>query len=429
MKTSTLLISILSAADIAAAEKFVVGPPGFAQSIGLNVTEPEHHPQLAARQAKGGGSGRTVVLKNRTPQIKGSKSVKIRYGPFTVRGGGANGGEGMIWNQPTPKIAKPCSSCMIVAMNAGLEYMDGKDANTDSLMWLHHMVLFNIGKGLTDATCRGLGLPHMIVGTSVANSERIFSSGNERTPVFFNPPWENTTNIGYPVYPADRFGLITDLMNMNPGSKTVYLVMYYDYVEGHPTNFREIKPVWFDVAQCGISEVNGRTAGSKFTVSAAPWTANFNGDILQAGGHLHDGGAAVDLVVDGRTVCTSTSVYGTDAEIMNRARAIIRGEVPPLPAGVSSGSTPAAKAAKSKGHHDIRHIMSMGICDPLVKDPKGLPVVPFKITRVKTGQRWVLKAHYDYKTHPGMKKGNTNNMQSVMGIAIMFVKTDGKRSH
>jgi hypothetical protein len=50
------------------------------------------------------------------------------------------------------------------------------------------MVLFNIGKGLSDATCRTLGLPHMIVGTSVANSERIFSSGNERTPIFFNPP-------------------------------------------------------------------------------------------------------------------------------------------------------------------------------------------------------------------------------------------------
>jgi hypothetical protein len=50
------------------------------------------------------------------------------------------------------------------------------------------MVLFNIGKGLSDATCRTLGLPHMIVGTTVGNSERIFSSGNERTPVFFNPP-------------------------------------------------------------------------------------------------------------------------------------------------------------------------------------------------------------------------------------------------
>jgi hypothetical protein len=90
MKTSTLFISILSAAGIVAAEKFIAGPPGWAQSIGLNVTEPEHHPHLIARQARaGGGSGTTVALKNRTPQIKGSRSVKIRYGPFTVRGGGA----------------------------------------------------------------------------------------------------------------------------------------------------------------------------------------------------------------------------------------------------------------------------------------------------------------------------------------------------
>jgi hypothetical protein len=220
-------------------------------------------------------------------------------------------------------------------------------------------------------------------------------------------------------------------MNMNPGAKTVYLVMYYDFVEGHPSNFREVKPVWFDVAQCGISEVGGRTAGSKFAVSASPWTANFNGDILEAGGHLHDGGTAIDLIVDGKPVCKSSSVYGTDAEIMNRARAIIRGEVPPLPTGVTGGLTPAARAAGSKGHHDIRHIMSMGICDPIIKNvnAKGLPVAPFAISRVKTGQRWVLKASYDYAAHPGMKKGKTNNMQSIMGIAIMFVKTDVKRAH
>jgi hypothetical protein len=85
MKTFTLFIALLSAADIAAAEKFVVGPPGWPQSIGLNVTEQEDHPRLTARQA---GNGRTVILKNRTPQISGSKSVKIRYGPFSVKGGG-----------------------------------------------------------------------------------------------------------------------------------------------------------------------------------------------------------------------------------------------------------------------------------------------------------------------------------------------------
>ena len=49
------------------------------------------------------------------------------------------------------------------------------------------MVLFNIGTGAWDATCTVFGLPHMIVGSLPASSERIFSSGNERTTVFFNP--------------------------------------------------------------------------------------------------------------------------------------------------------------------------------------------------------------------------------------------------
>jgi hypothetical protein len=29
---------------------------------------------------------------------------------------------------------------MIIGMNAGLEYADGTDANTDTKMWLHHVM-------------------------------------------------------------------------------------------------------------------------------------------------------------------------------------------------------------------------------------------------------------------------------------------------
>jgi len=339
----------------------------------------------------------------------------------------------MIWNQPTASITKPCSDCMIVGMNAGLEYLDGSDANTDTKLWLHHMVLFNIGTGAWDATCTAFGLPHMIVGSLPASSERIFSSGNERTTVFFNPQWTNTTNMGYPVYSKDRFGLITDLMNMNAGAKTVYLTMYYDYVDGHPSHFQEVKPVWFDVAQCGISEVSGRAPGAKFDVRASAWTANFDGEVLQAGGHLHDGGTAIDLIVDGKTVCKSTPTYGTDEEIMVRARAAIKGEVLPLPGKHSSTKAvapPPETGAKSGGHGHMggKHIMAMTICSDSNRDINGLPVVPWEIKKVKKGQSWVLKASYDYNQHAGMKKGNTNSMSSVMGIAIMFVKTAVKRT-
>jgi hypothetical protein len=48
--------------------------------------------------------------------------------------------------------------------------------------------MFNIGSGVWDATCQVFGLPHMIVGALPATSERIFSSGNERTMVFLNSP-------------------------------------------------------------------------------------------------------------------------------------------------------------------------------------------------------------------------------------------------
>jgi hypothetical protein len=45
----------------------------------------------------------------------------------------------MIENRPNPSVDKPCTSCMILGMNAGLEYPDGGDANTNTKMWLHHV--------------------------------------------------------------------------------------------------------------------------------------------------------------------------------------------------------------------------------------------------------------------------------------------------
>jgi hypothetical protein len=234
--------------------------------------------------------------------------------------------------------------------------------------------------------------------------------------------------VGYPVYPKDRFGLITDLMNMNPGAKTVYMTMYYDFLDGHPSHFQEVKPVWFDVAQCGISEVSGRTPGAKFEIRAPAWTANFDGEVHVAGGHLHDGGTAIDLITEGKTVCKSTPTYGSDEEIMFRARAAIKGDVLPLPApGAPAPAAAPAAASKAGGHAHMRHIMAMTICSDHIGDLHGLPVVPWEIKKVKKGQNWVLKASYDYNKYAGMKKGNTQSMSSVMGIAIMFVKTTSKR--
>lgn len=129
----------------------------------------------------------------------------------------------MVWNSPSPSIEKPCTGkCTIIGMNAGLEFADGTDANTDQKMWLHHVAHPSFGVttllltmvrwscstldptlgtppvselGVFSSVCPAntrigtvFGLPHMIVGSLPATSERIFSSGNERTMIPFNTP-------------------------------------------------------------------------------------------------------------------------------------------------------------------------------------------------------------------------------------------------
>jgi hypothetical protein len=422
MKSNALLLLLLSVSNGATAVKFISGPDGWASAIGFNASEqhwddipgPEQNIRVAAAAPK------RQELKSRAVGIPGAKSVKIRYGPYTVPAPAVAGGEGMVWNSPSPSIDKPCSKCMIVGMNAGLEFADGSDANTDSKMWLHHMVLFNIGTNAWDATCTVFGLPHMIVGSLPASSERIFSSGNERTMILFNPP-DKSPKVGYPVFAADRFGLIADLMNMNPTSKQVWMTMYYDYVEDHPSGFDEMKPVWFDVAQCGISEVGGGTAGSNFKISSSPWTANFDGEIMGVGGHIHDGGVNLEVVSQGQVVCNSSAWYGTNEEAKKRADIIRTGGIP------SPNLGPSIQMGSGSGGHDHaggQHIIAMSVCGEMAPH-NGSPASPLKSSKVTKGTSWTIKAYYDYKKFAGMKS-NSGGMDTVMGISIMFVRASKK---
>jgi hypothetical protein len=117
------------------------------------------------------------------------------------------------------------------------------------------MVLVNIGPGRQDATCmsQNVSLPHQLVGATSSNSERLFSSGNERTLAIL--PDMGVTNVGYKLNPDDKFALIVDLMNDNMQDKVVYLTITYDVIQGHPAGYDDIKPIWFDLAQCSTSEV------------------------------------------------------------------------------------------------------------------------------------------------------------------------------
>ena len=96
------------------------------------------------------------------------------------------------------------------------------------------LLLYNIGEGRSDATCadRDISVPHVIVGTTAKTSERLFASGNERTPLVF--PDASQLKIGYQLNKNDKFAMLIDLMNTEKVDKTAYLTITYDIVDGHP---------------------------------------------------------------------------------------------------------------------------------------------------------------------------------------------------
>jgi hypothetical protein len=229
--------------------------------------------------------------------IPGVKRVKIRSGPYTVpnmsKRSWVSGEHGLLWNMPVFNIQKPCKdSCTILRQWAGLEYANGTNANIDSGMWLHHMVHLTSGPTRWDPVCYGrLSLPHAAIFHTAGNSERYFSSGNERSMMDFNPGGKDLSyGTGYYLTAADSFYYLVDLMNMNMDDRDVYVTMTYDYLPGEiPPNWEQIKTVWLDVSSCILSEVKPHSETGAYQIGSEPWTPNLEGRVIGMLGHLHDG--------------------------------------------------------------------------------------------------------------------------------------------
>jgi hypothetical protein len=80
------------------------------------------------------------------PGKDGATVTKGRVGPFHVRSG---------WSQEYPILPfpPPCVDCWVTAMQLGLEYEDGKEANTDTGAWyvLAHLNTIDV-EGVTTST-------------------------------------------------------------------------------------------------------------------------------------------------------------------------------------------------------------------------------------------------------------------------------------
>jgi hypothetical protein len=253
------------------------------------------------------------------------------------------------------------------------------------------MVHFNIGPSRWDAAGYDIRcMPHLALGTSPTKSERYFTSGNERSPFDFNPGGVNlSSGSGYQLRQTDKFGYLIELMNMNMEDQIVYLTMVYDYLEGPlPKGWTEIKVIWLDANQCGSSEITPWQETGTFRLeSEPPWSPNFEGKIVSAIGHLHDGGVQIDIRFSANnSLCKSATVYSESPEYIYR--------------GTSMGDDKVAKD----------HISSMSGCKPS----------DLSIRELKKDQAWFVGGNYDYDKRQGnLERG----VQADVSIHIYFISS------
>ena len=221
------------------------------------------------------------------------QTADVRYGPIVVPA--ALGDQPGQFSAVVPAMPMPCANCYLTGTEVDMVFEDGRSANLDSGLMLHHIVVFNTGR--PDATCG----PDTAVGSL---GERFFAAGNERTGGRF------PAGFGYH-YGTERVAGAVEIMNYSPAPRVVYVAMKATWVPDSTSGMEPVRPVWLDVGNCG---------SSTYAVPAGPsnkvwrWTSTLTGRVLLAGGHVHNGGIKIALANEttGQPLCTSYAGYGTD---------------------------------------------------------------------------------------------------------------------
>jgi hypothetical protein len=226
------------------------------------------------------------------------RTADTRYGPIVVPPSvGDHPGE---FGAVIPALPMPCVNCFLTGAQVDLVFEDGRSANLDNGVMLHHVVVFNSGR--PDATCG----PDTPVGSL---GERFFAAGNERT------GGSLPRGFGYHLG-TDRVAAAIEIMNQSSRPQAVYLRTTTTYVSDPAPEMRPVRPVWLDEGGCGSSQY-AVPAGRSDRIWR--WTSTVTGRVLFAGGHVHNGGIKIDFANEttGQHLCTSYAGYGTRPGYMN----------------------------------------------------------------------------------------------------------------
>ena len=142
--------------------------------------------------------------------------------------------------------------------------------------------------------------------------EHIFGAGGEMT------DWPALPGLGYRVRQGDQIQVSTMFHNDGAASYAqAYLEIKIEYqpLAAAGSYLRNVRPVWFDVKECGDSSYDLKPGRN---VTAGEFTLESSGRLIGVGGHLHDYGRQLTL----EDTTTNQKIATLDAQLDPQGRLI-----------------------------------------------------------------------------------------------------------
>lgn len=187
--------------------------------------------------------------------------------------------------------------------------------------------------------------------------------------------------VGYPVNAGDGMSYIVDIINEHPTNVTVYGTTIFEYIPQMPAVFTPLFPMWLDF-EANCNDASQRPAFNNATFNytgGMAATVPVTGMIVQASGHLDDGGVSIEFLLNNSTnICNGTATYAQTA-----------GYIDPM------------------GDLDKDHISTMTSC--------------YNVAMVKKGDTLNVRGLYNTTMWPPFVYPNNGTATPVMGIGLAYV--------
>jgi hypothetical protein len=209
-----------------------------------------------------------------------------------------------------------CTNCTILAAKADVTVENGTRADIDDGVYVHHILAFDISKKAPDFAnyCPRNGKNVMMNAFSgFSKLPPLFLAGaaNEYW-VWYTSP-NGKENSGYHISPkGGNFAVQSEIVNYKDTPQQVYLTFDLEFLPGEVGR----DSLFTMLVVTGCDSAGYRSPELQNNMTSGEWPVRSDGKLINIRGHLHDGGEAMELFVNGKMVCRSGSVYGGKGGIM-----------------------------------------------------------------------------------------------------------------